>query len=83
MLRADLLAFSALDTFRSLAMTAAGADTAVIEAGIPVVERFVGVHRGEHIGDPDPLRTFAFFDAVAAGGAGDQVQTAEDRREDF
>ena len=59
-------------------MSAAGAHAVVVKAGIPVMEGFMGVHRREEIRDPDPLRTFAFFDAVATGCAGDQVEVVED-----
>ena len=77
MLRAHLFALAAADALGRLSMAAAGGD-AVVHAGIPVVERLLGVHRGKDVGDQDVLGACAFLDAIAAAGAGNQAQTVED-----
>ncbi len=78
MLRANLLALTALDALRSLAASAASEDGVVVECRVPVVEGVVLVFRREEIGNDDSLGTGALLDAVATGGAGDEVLCVDD-----
>ena len=73
MLRADVLAFAALDAVGRLAPVH-GVDVIVV-TGVPVAVELPGVHRGEQVGNGDVLR--AAVRAVAAGGAGDEMLAAE------
>ena len=77
MLRADMLAFAALEAVGSLAVSVAGDDVAVIIARVPVVERLVRIFRREQVGDTDAFGALALFDAVAACCAGDQIEIFE------
>ena len=59
-------------------MFPAGDDVVVVVPGIPVVKSLMGILCGKQVRNTDSFWTFTFFDAVAAGRTGDQIQAPED-----
>ena len=76
MLRADSFALSALNAVGSFAVIQCQ-HIIVIIIRIPVAECFLCIVIGEHIGNQDLFRAAAFFNAVAAGCAGNHIPGIE------